>query len=575
MSQMLRSKLSESCQASERARVLTIGSARANLSRVVTPFLKVLARKTGLPCMTLLAGRPPETREGGYLTSSVHIGESLGSKLNFSHWDPKGYSDNVLGQFSLFLQSTSGELPAVGVDTALTRTIEVTRVTRESERMPRPNGPKDIRIILSDPYERERDDRAKELAAAQNAKRKKNKKGKQADKGSGSSGSQNVTSAATESAPTSGLLNEPTSSAGQPSDATTTSVRTGSAQRVRPKPKPRATGNAGEKLTENAPQEMRDRVSQLEQGEMRREIERLNTLSVDELVMECEQMIADPAALLSTAPAVTRALDPRADDISVLNRDPDRTLSLQPPQHSSDVFDHAGFSPANGPSFYDIAAHPGMFTMPEIPTDPLGPIPFAMPSPFHFDFDAATNPDNDTTLSPARSPLGTGHVLQCPVPSAQPDQARSVDPIAAPLAVAPPAASNPTPLLSPAPSPPSASGDVQGGDDGALSAPTLPARSGRRVLHFPPNTPDWLREHAERLAAEPVPADLQEAYDDMLQDWIYVEAAHGFLSLVRPSIVGCMLCLLIESSSASDSVRRVVLRMSRFGSRTPAKVASY
>lgn len=59
-------------------------------------------------CMTLLAGEPPEERSGGYRFMAVHVGESADVvPQNLSTWDPAGYTENIIGQFVKFVQSTS------------------------------------------------------------------------------------------------------------------------------------------------------------------------------------------------------------------------------------------------------------------------------------------------------------------------------------------------------------------------------------------------------------------------------------------------------------------------------------
>lgn len=83
-------------------------SARAHFSRVAVPFLQALAHQTGMRCMTLLAGEPPETEGGEYRYMAVHVGESADPvPQNLSTYDPMGYTENIIAQFIKFVQSTS------------------------------------------------------------------------------------------------------------------------------------------------------------------------------------------------------------------------------------------------------------------------------------------------------------------------------------------------------------------------------------------------------------------------------------------------------------------------------------
>lgn len=72
--------------------------------------MKCMVHYLGMPCVSLIAGAAPETRDGDYRFMGVHIGESLGpAATNFSEFDSTGYTQNVIGQFMKFVQSTSGE----------------------------------------------------------------------------------------------------------------------------------------------------------------------------------------------------------------------------------------------------------------------------------------------------------------------------------------------------------------------------------------------------------------------------------------------------------------------------------
>ncbi|GJE99778.1 hypothetical protein PsYK624_160490, partial [Phanerochaete sordida] len=111
--------------------------ATARLSRVITPLLKI---EPG----------------GSYRCVGVHYGQSIRTKQTFAQYDSEAYRDQVIGTFVNYLASTS---EATLHDT----TPQVVR--RE----------KVFRVEMLDPYERERGDKAQELASAEAAKKKKAK----------------------------------------------------------------------------------------------------------------------------------------------------------------------------------------------------------------------------------------------------------------------------------------------------------------------------------------------------------------------------------------------------------------
>ncbi|EKM49402.1 uncharacterized protein PHACADRAFT_33465 [Phanerochaete carnosa HHB-10118-sp] len=119
--------------------------ARSCLLHVVTLLLKAITHYTGLPCISLLAGGAPDTRDKDYHFVGIHVGESIGpAVLNFCQFDQAGYIENV---------------------------IEVTRLSSAELAVAIYAVPK-FHVELVDSYESECQQRAQEMATAENKKNK-------------------------------------------------------------------------------------------------------------------------------------------------------------------------------------------------------------------------------------------------------------------------------------------------------------------------------------------------------------------------------------------------------------------
>ncbi|GJF00706.1 hypothetical protein PsYK624_170040 [Phanerochaete sordida] len=118
--------------------------------------------ETGMHCMTLLAGEPPNETTDNYTCLAIHVGESIDAELStFGTFDLVVFEKNVVGHFLEFVQSTSEQ----------TRLSAAQRVATIANPLP-------TCVQIVDPYESERQDNAKQAAAEENSKRKDQKKDK-------------------------------------------------------------------------------------------------------------------------------------------------------------------------------------------------------------------------------------------------------------------------------------------------------------------------------------------------------------------------------------------------------------
>lgn len=70
--------------------------------------MKLIGSYTGLTCVTLLAGSPPEVAGDKYKLFSVNYGETIGPKReDFANFDKPGFR-MVLNQFAKFMKETKG-----------------------------------------------------------------------------------------------------------------------------------------------------------------------------------------------------------------------------------------------------------------------------------------------------------------------------------------------------------------------------------------------------------------------------------------------------------------------------------
>lgn len=73
-------------------------------------MLKLISETTGLTCVSLIAGAPPDTPKGAYKISTVNYGQTIGTKpRDFASFDKEAFSAKVLNQFARFLQETKGK----------------------------------------------------------------------------------------------------------------------------------------------------------------------------------------------------------------------------------------------------------------------------------------------------------------------------------------------------------------------------------------------------------------------------------------------------------------------------------
>lgn len=73
-------------------------------------MLQLISEHTGLQCVTLIAGSAPTSETGGYSISVVNYGKTKEAyPRQFSAFDPEGFSNNFVRQFTKFLNKTSGE----------------------------------------------------------------------------------------------------------------------------------------------------------------------------------------------------------------------------------------------------------------------------------------------------------------------------------------------------------------------------------------------------------------------------------------------------------------------------------
>ena len=72
-------------------------------------MLEVIAGRTGMPFLMLVAGSPPAPGDIKCRVSCVHLGESREKNpKNFATWDPDGFKV-VLNQFGQFLEYAARE----------------------------------------------------------------------------------------------------------------------------------------------------------------------------------------------------------------------------------------------------------------------------------------------------------------------------------------------------------------------------------------------------------------------------------------------------------------------------------
>ena len=428
--------------------------ARARLSRFVVPLLKTISRHIGMPCISLIAGAAPELREGDYRFLGVHVGESLGPvATNFSEFDPVGYTQNVIGQFMRFVQSTSGEYYFSRIAQQLERTTDITRLN-PGEQVAASQNLKTFRVDLHDPCERERQERAKEAAAAK--KKKKRSKISPSERPEGNA-----------------------------AQGTGASASVPVAAKMRPRPKKAV-------LSENANEALRRKIELLPEGERHQEIMRLNTLSLGELMKECEHAKAEGFGCLAH------------DDL---------------------------------PNFFpsDLNTIPAL---PALPDDPAAPVSFApgiFGSPSRSNFmlidpdlhiPSLTDFTAPTMTLPADAGQDSGPVITSTL---------VVAPAVPAAASIPVANSDGTPALGGSSAGRSASPattllDDEPADDSSRLTP--PATSDSQVNMD--GAPGWLVQHYKTFAAEAIPIEVAADWSELLRDWIAFEREMKFASPVRP-----------------------------------------
>lgn len=90
-------------------------SVRKHLAPVLKPLMQMVAERTGLKYITLIAGSPREPGEQKCRVACVHYGETNDKEpRNFAKWDPEGFSMHVLGHFGKFLEYIHGKLLTLG-----------------------------------------------------------------------------------------------------------------------------------------------------------------------------------------------------------------------------------------------------------------------------------------------------------------------------------------------------------------------------------------------------------------------------------------------------------------------------
>ncbi|GJE98464.1 hypothetical protein PsYK624_146960 [Phanerochaete sordida] len=133
--------------------------ATARLSIILQPLLSLLSAHTGLPNFSVIAGAPPADSGGSYRLIGVHYGPKTRTGQTFAQHNSDAYRDLVLGSFANFLASTT--------DATM---HDAPPVAHGAERQ--------FRVTLLDPYEREREDNAEQMARDTVKEKRKTKKGK-------------------------------------------------------------------------------------------------------------------------------------------------------------------------------------------------------------------------------------------------------------------------------------------------------------------------------------------------------------------------------------------------------------
>lgn len=80
------------------------------MSLVLRPLLKLIGEITGLPIVTLVGGKPPDSPTDPYVIAVVNEGKSKElMPRDFTDQAGAGFSDNFIGEFAKFLYAASGE----------------------------------------------------------------------------------------------------------------------------------------------------------------------------------------------------------------------------------------------------------------------------------------------------------------------------------------------------------------------------------------------------------------------------------------------------------------------------------
>lgn len=415
--------------------------------------------------------------------------------------------------------------------------VEVTRLT-QGEVYTQPITPK-FSVSLVDPFENERTERAKELAGEENKARKKNKKkGKQrAALTADVTGVEELlasSSAATHSPPveapstaSSATDNAPQSEHPPRHDNPPIHAEGGRVSKGTERSRPKARKAKKRQLTENAREELIQRVDRLPQGERVMEIERINALSAEGIATENIRALVEAASLeaghidIIQAPAtetsaITRTPSPVPEsqtpspellgDVNFLEpylgQEP--LLPLPVPQPLVDPLTYEHSQQNVGPSInFPFPFEANVDGTPSVPLLPLDSVD-DMPS-------LPLLPLDSVEIQPRRpstSSLGTTTITQ---PSGD------VGSMPATSVEVSHCETSPTAFLTT-----------------TVSPNTLPVLIDQLV---PSSAPQWLCNHADNFLKEDVCEDDKTCWTELLGDWIAFEEAMDFASTVRhPSL---------------------------------------
>ncbi|EKM49383.1 uncharacterized protein PHACADRAFT_33452 [Phanerochaete carnosa HHB-10118-sp] len=343
--------------------------ARARLPHFVVLLLKCIAHHTGMPCIFLTAGTAPETCNGGYRFLRVHVGESLGLlPRNFSKFDSVGYTQNIIEQFMIFVQSTS----------------EVTRLSSREQPVHAENTTT-FQVQLHNPFKQEHQDCTKEAVSKANEKKEKEKRLKKCSPTAAQESGESAVPPTAANAPdtTSHTCTPPSNAAVAPPVPVVDSLAAAfvegenahqtshSANRSTKKSGLKKKAAAAVALSENANGASRHEVELLSEGRGQREIARLDALSLEGV----ERDRVTPAVHTNLSDTQPMFANPEQGNDVSSSQDPALASPFTSTPEAQD-----------GSLLAELLELPGLMPfvsdlhrLPILPDDPSAPVPFGPP----------------------------------------------------------------------------------------------------------------------------------------------------------------------------------------------------